>query len=126
MIIHIKTHLLYQGYYLISGDALEPSVNLTSTLFKHEITDMSDLSKHLVELQQKKENLQKCQAMLTSQTDPFHINESPNEKEKLQNDLAAVRQEIRLCNGISKRAYELNQDLSVPEQNDPKQKDLWL
>ena len=93
-------------------------------LFKHDITNAEELAEHINLLQQNKADLEMQYKKFSGQTnshDTADVNEAAN-KEALLKSLKVIRKELRLCNNISKRVIEMQENMNSPEKQEQKNK----
>ena len=97
-------------------------------LFKHDITNNEELAEHINLLQQNKADLELQHKKLSGQTDSHNaadVNKTAD-KEELLKSLKVIRKELRLCNNISKRVTEMQENMNSPEKHERKNKLLLL
>jgi hypothetical protein len=75
-------------------------------------------------LQQNKADLELQHKKLSGQTDSHNaadVNKTAD-KEELLKSLKVIRKELRLCNNISKRVTEMQENMNSPEKHERKNK----
>ncbi|MBQ3460806.1 MAG: relaxase/mobilization nuclease domain-containing protein [Solobacterium sp.] len=88
-------------------------------LFKNDVTTAEELAEHINILQQTKDNLELQRKRLSNHDNPSEANKS-TDYEPILKSLKTIRKELRLCNDINKRIFELNENINGYEKNEHK------